>query len=187
MNKKLITAASVILLATMLNAMAKPAVANKDDILELKNHKISITDGDTIRAGEYRLRMQYIDAPEIKQKCKTVEGKEWYCGIKSTQYLQELVGDTKDVKCKIVGHDKYKRNLAICYKDKLDINREMVKAGHALAYIKYGSPYKDDQIDAMRGLKGIWSGTFIEPEIYRKLKKAPLKHMTKEFKEKLDL
>ena len=174
MNKKLITAASVILLATTLNAMAIPAVGNKDDILELKNQKISITDGDTIRADDYRLRMQYIDAPEIKQKCKT-------------QYLQELVGDAKNVKCKIVGHDKYKRNLAICYKDKLDINREMVKAGHALAYIRYGSPYKDDQIDAMRGLKGIWSGTFIEPEIYRKLKKAPLKHMTKEFKEKLGL
>ena len=154
--------------------------------ISLKDYKVSITDGDTIRAGEYRLRMQYIDAPEIKQKCKTVEGKFWNCGIKSKEYLEKLVSG-KDISCKIVGHDKYKRSLSICYDGKIDINQEMVKAGHALAYIKYGSPYKDDQIDAMKGLKGIWSGTFIEPEIYRKLKKAPLKHMTKEFKEKLDL
>jgi len=63
----------------------------------------------------------------------------------------------------------------------------MVRSGYAIAYAKYSSPYINEQKEAMMGLAGIWSGTFIEPEIYRKLKKAPRKHMAKEFKEKLDL
>ena len=63
----------------------------------------------------------------------------------------------------------------------------MVKGGYALAYVKYGSPYVNEQQRAMSKLSGIWSGTFIEPEIYRKLKKAPRKYMVKEFKVELDL
>ena len=106
--------------------------------IKLKDFKVSITDGDTIRASDYRLRMQYIDAPEIKQKCKTVEGKIWDCGIKSKEYLEKLVLG-KDIICKIVGRDKYKRSLSICYDGKIDINQEMVKGGYALAYVKYGA------------------------------------------------
>ena len=154
--------------------------------IKLRDYKVSITDGDTIRAGDYRLRMQHIDAPEIKQKCKTVEGKFWNCGVKSKEYLEKLVLG-KDISCKIVGRDKYKRSLSICYDGKVDINQEMVKAGYALAYVKYDSPYINEQKEAMSGLAGIWSGTFIEPEIYRQLKKASKKDMAKEFKEKLDL
>lgn len=154
--------------------------------INLKDHKVTITDGDTIRAGDYRLRLLYTDAPESTQTCKTIEGKTWKCGVKSKEYLEKLVIG-KDIVCRIVGLDRYKRSLAICNNGGIEINQEMVRSGWALAYIRYGSPYKSEQIEAMKGLKGIWNGTFIEPEMYRRLKRAPTQHMTKEFKENLEL
>jgi len=159
----------------------------KAEELYLKNYKITIMDGDTIKAGEHRLRMLYIDAPESTQKCKTVQGDVWACGKKSTEYLKKLVGTGQYVMCKIKGQDMFKRSLAHCFIGDIDINQEMVRSGYAIAYVKYGSPYINKQKEAMMGLAGIWSGTFIEPEIYRKLKKAPRKDMAKKFKEKLDL
>lgn len=155
--------------------------------IQLKDYQIKVIDGDTIKADKLNLRMLYIDAPESKQKCKTVEGKVWDCGKESTEYLKKLIGTGKDVVCKISGKDRYKRNLAHCFLGELDIHKEMVRNGYAIAYVKYGSPYVAEQKEAMSKLKGIWSGTFIEPELYRKLKKAPLKHVTREFKKQLDL
>lgn len=165
-----------ILMGLVAISLAACAAEPKEDILKLKDYKVSITDGDTIRAGDHRLRMQYIDAPEIKQKCKHLDGKIWDCGQKSKEFLSNLVNqDISQVTCKIVGKDKYKRKLAICYKGKLDINKEMVRQGYAVAYVKYGSPYIEDQKEAMGKLRGIWNGTFIEPEFYRKLNKVILK------------
>ena len=176
----------MIKIFTIVSIQAMLMVGVYGEEIKLRDYKVSITDGDTIRAGDYRIRMQYIDAPEITQKCKSIDAIDWDCGIRSKEHLKKLVLG-KNVSCKIVGRDKYKRSLGICYDGELDINKEMVRAGYALAYLKYGSPYKDEQVEAMKGLKGIWSGTFIEPEMYRKLKKAPKKYMTKEFKEKLEL
>lgn len=146
---------------------AKPQIF-KGDKLKLSDYKFSITDGDTIRAEDYRLRMQYIDAPETLQECYTLQGESWSCGIESTEHLSKLVGDGKGVICDIVGQDKYKRNLAICHKGKLNINQQMVADGYALAYVNYGSPYTNDQKVARTKGLGMWSGTFLDPQIYRK-------------------
>ena len=41
--------------------------------------------------------------------------------------------------------DRYKRIVAICYYDKWDLNKLMVKNGWAIAYRKYSKDYVDDE------------------------------------------
>ena len=162
--------ATSVLFAGMLNAKSLVYSGNK---LELSGYNIKITDGDTIRAGDYRLRMLYIDAPEIKQECYTFSGKAWDCGVKSKERLMKLVGDGKKVECDISGKDKYSRNLAVCYNADVNINKQMVVDGYAMAYVNYGSPYVLEQEQARNNKLGIWSGTFLDPQVYRKLQKQP--------------
>jgi endonuclease YncB( thermonuclease family) len=170
-NKAISSAKHLAIFASVITLFSTVACAKKEiyngQSLILSQHKFSITDGDTIRAGDYRLRMQYIDAPEAKQVCYDVEGEPWACGDKATEHLANLVGNGKGVSCDIVGQDKYKRNLAICYKGNMNINKQMVADGYAMAYVKYGSPYILEQRDAKFQGLGMWSGTFLDPQVYR--------------------
>ena len=49
-----------------------------------------VTDGDTIRIGNTRIRLHGIDAPEAKQTCAS-GGKEWRCGWEGAS--QQRLGD----------------------------------------------------------------------------------------------
>ena len=40
----------------------------------------AVSDGDTIRSGQLRIRLHGIDAPERQQQCTTPEGRRWACG-----------------------------------------------------------------------------------------------------------
>ena len=64
-----------------------------------------------------------------------------------------------DVSCLVNGEDQYGRQLATCYNNKNeDLNAEMVKAGHAIAYLFYSTKYEDQQDEARDNKNGIWSG-----------------------------
>ena len=43
--------------------------------------KPRIVDGDTIHIGKTKIRLHGIDAPEMKQPCRTSKGKEQLCGV----------------------------------------------------------------------------------------------------------
>ena len=58
---------------------------------------------------------------------------------KSLQKTKKLL--KKLIYCKIENIDRYKRKLATCYKNKLNINSWLVRNGYALAYIKYSKIY----------------------------------------------
>ena len=64
--------------------------------------------------------------------------------------------------------DRYKRKLATCYKNKLNINSWLVRNGYALAYIKYSKKYILQEKEAKRDQLGIWQGTFENPWDWRK-------------------
>jgi endonuclease YncB( thermonuclease family) len=56
-------------------------VSGKNKIVEnIPRSYIRVTDGDTIRIGDRRIRLYGIDAPEIKQICLK-DNLEWKCGI----------------------------------------------------------------------------------------------------------
>ena len=59
--------------------------------------KLTVTDGDTIRIGEERIRFSGIDAPELKQTCLYQE-IEFNCGEYSKNLLIEKISN-QDVNC----------------------------------------------------------------------------------------
>ena len=70
--------------------------------------KPRIVDGDTIHIGNTKIRLHGIDAPEMKQTCRTSKGKEQLCGVLAKQALERLVKG-QDVICKGNKRDRYKR------------------------------------------------------------------------------
>ena len=134
-----------------------------------------VIDGDTIQIKSYKIRLEGIDAPEIRQKCKKPYlqiiflnfQKEYYCGQISKKKLSQKIGN-KPIKCILFGKDRYKRYLAKCLKDKVNLNRWMVRNGYALAYRRYSKVYILDENFAKEEKLGLWKGTFIKPEKWRK-------------------
>ena len=138
-----------------------------------------IVDGDTIYINEYKIRLEGIDAPEMRQQCKkerlkisSIIGftfyKNYSCGEVSKENL-ELKIDRSKIKCISSTKDRYKRYLAKCFKDKINLNRWMVRNGYAVAYRRYSKEYIPDEDFAKENKLGLWQGTFLKPEKWRKL------------------
>ena len=131
--------------------------------------KIIIVDGDTIHIDKIKYRLHGIDAPEIKQLCKINE-KSYKCGVKSKEFLVSLIG-TKQVRCVHKDVDRYKRIVAECFVNNINLNKELVKGGWALAYTDYSKDYVADEYFAQENNLGMWKGTFIDPKKWRKINK----------------
>ena len=138
-----------------------------------------IIDGDTVHINEYKIRLEGIDAPEIKQKCKkekikisSIIGftfyKDYNCGEVSKENLRKKV-DRSKIKCISSSKDRYERYLAKCFKEKINLNRWMVRNGHAVAYRRYSKEYISDEDFAKENKLGLWQGKFLDPEKWRKL------------------
>ncbi len=138
-----------------------------------------IIDGDSLQINSKKIRLEGIDAPEIKQQCKKpflniqiIIGmefnKDYSCGIISKIKLSNKINNSK-IKCISSSKDRYKRYLATCYKDKINLNKWMVRSGYAVAYKRYSKDYVRDEDYAKENKLGIWKGTFIRPEKWRKL------------------
>ena len=138
-----------------------------------------IVDGDTVKINEYKIRLEGIDAPEMKQQCKkeklkisSIIGYTFYknynCGEISKENLEAKIFGSK-IKCVSSGKDRYKRYLAKCFKDNLNLNRWMVRNGHAVAYRRYSKEYVPDEDFAKENRLGLWQGKFLNPEKWRKL------------------
>ena len=128
----------------------------------------SIIDGDTIKILKKSIRLHGIDTPEKKQKCiKNLQ--EYNCGKVATNALIRKI-DGRQVICKVQNKlDRYKRYIGICFVEKINLNKWLVRNGYAVAYRKYSKNYIDDEEYAKKKKLGMWSGTFIQPEKWRKL------------------
>ena len=137
-----------------------------------------VTDGDTIKIDTFKIRLDGIDAPEKKQKCKRpyliifmfTFYEDYFCGQKSTEALIKKINNQKIV-CKISGVDYFKRLIGECYKKKTNLNGWLVSNGHAVAFRKYSKKYVPEEILAKQEKKGIWQGKFDMPWDYRRSKK----------------
>ena len=141
--------------------------------------KAKIIDGDTVHIKSYKVRLEGIDAPEIKQKCKKVFlkiaviiglnfSKDYACGMISKKKLINKIDNIK-IMCISLSKDRYKRYLATCYKNDIELNKWMVRNGHAVAYKRYSKKYVQDENYAKKNKLGLWQGKFIRPEKWRKL------------------
>ena len=134
--------------------------------LEVLSKNIRVIDGDTIYFNKIKYRLYGIDAPEIKQTCKKNK-KSYECGKMSKRFLEsQIIGES--FFCEAKDKDRYKRIVAICYINNLDLNKIMVKNGWAVAYRKFSNKYISEEIFAKQNKLGIWEGTFMEPSLWRR-------------------
>tara|TARA_B100000989_G_C19405118_1_gene411765 strand:+ start:245 stop:757 length:513 start_codon:yes stop_codon:yes gene_type:complete len=133
--------------------------------------RVSITkvsDGDTLRSGDLRIRLFGIDAPELKQQCADRNGVLWSCGTAALEQLNALIGQNKDLRCSLRDVDRYGRLVMQCFNGLTDIGAAMVLSGHALAYRHFSDLYIAEEEQAKTALKGIWRGTFTLPWEWRR-------------------
>ena len=128
----------------------------------------SITDGDTIKILNKRIRLHGIDTPEKKQIC-IKNSKKYSCGKEAATALIKKINGKKVV-CTVQDKlDRYKRYIGVCFVEKINLNTWMVRNGYAVAYRRYSKDYIKDENYAKRKKLGLWSGSFTNPEKWRKL------------------
>lgn len=126
-----------------------------------------ISDGDTIRIGQTRIRFYGIDAPEKAQRCTDGTGQTYLCGAKARQALASRI-NSHEVHCQRRNTDRYGRTVAVCRLNGEDLNDWMVRQGWAVAYRQYGSDYISAEDDAREHHRGIWAGKFEMPAEWRR-------------------
>jgi len=85
-----------------------------------------VHDGDTLRVAGTKVRLEGIDAPETDQICLTSSAEPWNCGLEARDKLKAKIG-TATVTCNPKGHDRYRRTLAICSANDIDLNAWLVR------------------------------------------------------------
>ncbi len=122
-----------------------------------------VVDGDTLVVGSVRTRLIGIDAPESGQFCR-LNGELWRCGEDSTAELHAMIAG-RNVTCEGEGRDKYRRVLAVCRVADLELNREMVARGWAVAY----GAYEAQEKAAKAAELGLWTSEFERPSAWRQM------------------
>lgn len=130
------------------------------------NGSAYVIDGDTLSIDKRRIRMQGIDAPELRQTCET-NGQAYACGNLSRNALLQKI-EHQPVRCMTSGHDQYGRDLARCFRGDIDLNGWMVEQGFAVSYYDY----RTEEARARAARRGIWSGTFDNPQDWRKANRS---------------
>ena len=125
-----------------------------------------IIDGDSFEIGAVGVRLFGVDAPEGRQSCTRSDG-DWACGEAAAAQLRRLVG-SRDVVCERRDVDTYGRIVAVCRVGPTDLGAAMVRAGFAVAYLRYSDDYADEERDARAARRGVWAGEFASPEQYRR-------------------
>jgi endonuclease YncB( thermonuclease family) len=123
-------------------------------------------DGDTIDIQGTRIRLHGIDAPELSQQCRR-DGVLYACGEDAKAALGRIIGGVK-VACDPRDHDRYGRTIAACVAHGLDVGREMVRQGRAVAYTRYSLAYIIDEVAARAARRALWAGDFENPEDWRR-------------------
>ncbi len=128
----------------------------------------SVYDGDTLTAscpaGEVKVRVFGIDAPEMKQE-------PW--GDRSREAFRGLLPRRDPVRLRVMDQDRYGRVVAQVFAGERDTGLEMVRQGRAVMYEQYNdSPaYRQAQAEAQQARRGIWEkpGGQQDPATWRRL------------------
>ncbi len=132
--------------------------------------RASVIDEDSIEVKGVEIRLEGIDAPEARQRCRR-GGKRWRCGNEAAFALDRFLRG-KIVSCVPLTTDRYGRTVANCRAGE-DVGAWMVRNGWALAYRKYSRAYVGDERKARAAGAGIWAGDFIAPWLWRRGKRLP--------------
>ncbi|MGM7723880.1 thermonuclease family protein [Metabacillus sp. Hm71] len=124
-----------------------------------------VVDGDTVYLketikGTYKVRMLSIDTPETYYQGQAQE--PW--GTAAKNYLNQLLpaGTSVTIETDVEETDAYGRLLAHVYKGTLDVNKEMVRQGHAVTYyiwpnMLHFTEYQQAYLEAKQNGRGMWN------------------------------
>ena len=127
----------------------------------------SIIDGDTLEIHGTRLRLWGIDAPESTQLCRGEDSLQYRCGAKAASDLDVFIAG-RPVSCTPVSLDQYERTVGTCSVAGVDLADWLVRNGYALDWPRYSNgKYGDAPREAERAGRGIWSGSYVAPWLYR--------------------
>lgn len=134
---------------------------------DLTGRVVAIQDGDTLTLltaarEQVRVRLVEIDAPEARQP--------W--GNRARQALSEMAFG-RSARIEVLDTDRYGRTVGRVWVGGLDVNREMVRQGHAWVYRQYLRDrtllaVEREARDARRGLWGLPEAERIPPWAWRR-------------------
>lgn len=129
---------------------------------------IAVQDGDSFVIQQTTIRLDGIDAPELKQNCFSADGSIWRCGGEARNQLAKMLRKG-DVKCEPSAKDRYGRTIAKCSAEGIpDIAEAMVRLGWAINAANVGEgKYAAAEEEARNAKRGIWQGKFDRPNVYR--------------------
>ena len=137
---------------------------------DLTGKVVSIADGDTVTIlnnnQQTKIRLAEIDTPEKNQPY----------GKKAKKALSDFIFN-KEVEVEVVAIDRYGRTVGKIFLNDLNINKEMVKAGHAWVYVQYAKDKTlfDLEKNARDNQSGLWAlpeGERIAPWQWRRGKRS---------------
>ena len=163
-SKILLIGLTIILYSTTLSADESKAPFSISGNLKITH----VSDGDSLRSGKLRIRLFGIDAPEKKQKCTSMNGRQWDCGLAAQKALKQLVESVPEISCNLMDIDRYSRLVMRCYAGKTDVGAALVREGLALAYRHYSKLYIKDENAAKITKSGMWRGSFTKPWTWRR-------------------
>jgi endonuclease YncB( thermonuclease family) len=127
----------------------------------------SVIDGDTLEIHGTRIRLWGIDAPESSQLCRGEDSLQYRCGAKAANELDTFIA-RRPVSCVPISLDQYRRTVATCSVDDVDLGEWLVRNGLAIDWPEYSKGKFDAiQREAEHAGRGIWTGSYVEPWLYR--------------------
>ena len=81
-----------------------------------------ITDGDTIKISNNKIRLHGIDAPEKNQKC-TKNKKKYNCGVVATKALINKIGKNAVKSLTKKKKDRYNRYIGNCFIEQQNLKK----------------------------------------------------------------
>lgn len=126
---------------------------------------VAVHDGDTVRVlhdgKEEKVRLFGIDCPELGQAFGR-QAREFTSAMAFGKMARVSVSDT----------DRCGRTIGELFVDGKSVNRELVKAGYAWAYIHFSAQFEPDESVARRARAGLWADSNpIPPWDYRRNRK----------------
>ena len=127
-----------------------------------------VVDGDTLDVAGRRVRLEGIDAPEMRQTCPSPRhaNRTWPAGRVAARELERLVRG-RAVTCRQIGRDDYGRVLGRCQAGGTDLNAALIRRGLAWAFVKYSKTFVTDERAARKARLGVWSSTCMPAWEYR--------------------
>ena len=121
-----------------------------------------VIDGDTLVIHATHVRLFGIDAFEHDQTCGRLA-----CGAQAIAVMTRLT-QASIVTCEKQDIDPYGRTVAVCTAAGVDLGREMVRRGLAVAYRRFSRRYMEDESYARAHRLGAWAYGFDSPVTWRR-------------------